>query len=75
MLQLVGSEGLGEDVGNLLINLNIPEFDFTPQDPLMHKVIMHLDVLCASMENGVLGQLQVANIVVVDRNRSGYFVS
>ena len=35
--------------------MNIPEFDFTAQDPLAYKVIMHLDVLHVSMEYEVLG--------------------
>ena len=36
-------------------------------------MIMHLDVLCASMEYGVLGQLHVADVVAVDQDLSWYF--
>ena len=55
VLQRVRPEGLGEDVGNLPIGSNILEFDLTVKDPLTHKVIMYLDVLCVSLEHGVLG--------------------
>ena len=55
VLQLVRSKGLCEDVDNLPIGTNILEFDSTAQDPLVHKVVMHFYVLCASMEYGVHG--------------------
>ena len=55
------------------IGSNIPRFDFTTQDPLAHKVIMHLDVLCASMEHGVLGQLHATNVVLVDRDQNRHY--
>ena len=35
----------------------------------MHKVIMHLDVLCVSMEHRVLGKLYAIDVVAVDRDR------
>ena len=70
VLQLVRSERLVEDVGNLPIGLNIPKFDFIAQDPLAHEVIMYLNMLCASIEHRVLGQLHTADVVAVDRNRS-----
>ena len=67
-MELVRSDRLGDDASHLSICLNIPEFDITAQDPLVHKVIMHFYVLRASMENGVLGQLHATDIVAVDRN-------
>ena len=73
MLQLVQSERLGEDVGDLPISSNISKFDFTAQDPLTHKVIMHLDVLSASMEHKVFGQLHAIDVVTIDRDRGRYF--
>ena len=72
-LQLVHSKCLREDDGNLSIGSNIQVFDFTAQDTLMHKVIMHLDVLCASMEHWVIGLLYATDIVVVDQDRSRHF--
>ena len=41
VLQLVQSERFGEDIGNLLIGVNIPKFNFTAQNSLTHKVIVH----------------------------------
>ena len=41
MLQLVCSECLGEDINYFSFGSNIPEFQFTIQDPLDHKVIVH----------------------------------
>ena len=68
MLQLVRSKRLGEEVRNLPIGSNILKFNFTAQDLLAHRVIMHLNVLCGSMEYRVLGQLHTANVVVVDQD-------
>ena len=51
--------------------MNIPEFDFTAQDSLAHKVVMHFYVLRASMEYGVLSQLHAIDVVTIDRDRIG----
>ena len=63
--QLVSSECLGEDVGNLPLRSNIPKFDFTAKDPLTHEVIIHLYVLSASMKYGILGELHVDHVVAI----------
>ena len=42
---------LGEYVGHLPINANILQFDFIAKNPLAHKMVMHLYVLGASMED------------------------
>ena len=73
VLQLVRPKGLGENVGNLPTNSNIPNFDFTAQDPLAHKVIMQFSILHVSMEYRVLGQLHATDVVAVHQNRSGNF--
>ena len=52
------------------IGSNIYEFDFTTQDSLELKVIMHFYVLRASMEDRVMGQLHVTDVVAVDRHQS-----
>ena len=66
MLQLVYSECLGENIGNLSIGSNITQFDFIFKDPLARNVIMYFYVLCASMEYEVLGELDVVEIVTID---------
>ena len=72
VIQLVRSERLGEDVGNLPIRLNILKFNFTAQNLLMHKVIVHFYVLCLSMEYGVLGKLYDAYVVAIDQDWGRY---
>ena len=67
--QLVQTKGLGEDVGSLPIRLNILQFDFTRKDTLLDEMIVHLDVLCSCVENGVLRELDAAEVVAVDRRR------
>ena len=69
MLQLVETKGLGEDVGVLPIHRNILKFDFTRKDTLTDKVIMHLNVLGPCVENGILRELDAAEVVVLDRRR------
>ena len=73
MLQLVRPKHFGEDVGHLSIGSSIPKFDFSDHEPLVYKVIVHFNVLRASMEYGVLGQLHVVEVVIADRNRSRDF--
>ena len=46
--------------------MNIPKFYVIAQYPLMHKVIMHLYVLCLSMENEILGKLYPTYVVATD---------
>ena len=36
---------------------------------------MHLDVLCVSMEHGVLGQLRIVDVVTLDQDGSQHFDS
>ena len=55
VLQLVRLEGLDENVGDLSIGVNILEFNFTTQDQVVHKMVMHFYVLRASMEVRILG--------------------
>ena len=71
LMQLVEVDRLGEDVGHLLISLNESPFNFTIEDTLAHKMIMHMYVLCASMEARVLGKLNTSHVVAINRNRVG----
>ena len=52
--QLVESKGLGEDVGVLPIRRNILKFNFTREDTLADKVVVHLNVLSLGVEDGFL---------------------
>ena len=52
--QLVETKGLGEDVGVLPIRRNISMFNFTGEDKIVDKVVVHLNVLGPGMEDGVL---------------------
>ena len=52
--QLVKTKGHGEDVGILPIRRNIRKFNFTREDTLADKVVVHLNVLSPGVEDGVL---------------------
>ena len=67
--QLVQTKRLGEDVGSLPIRRNIPKFDFTRKDTFTDKVVVHLNVLGSCVEDGVLRELDAAEVVAVDRRR------
>ena len=67
--QLVETKGLGEDVGVLPIRRNIRKFDFTREETLADKMVVHLNVLSPGVENGVRRKLDVAEVVIVDRCR------
>ena len=69
MSQLVETKGLGEDVGDLLICQNIRKFDFTREDTLADKMVVHLNVLSPGVEAGILRKLDVAEVVAVDCRR------
>ena len=60
---------LGEDVGVLPIRRNILKFDFTREDTLADKVVVHLNVLSSGVEDGVLHKLDIAEVVGIDRRR------
>ena len=47
-------KGLNEDVGILPICQNILKFDFTREDTLPDKILVHLNVLSPGVEDGVL---------------------
>ena len=41
------------------------KFDFSGEDSLVDKMIVHLDVLCSGVEEGVLRKLDVAEVGIV----------
>ena len=63
--QLVQTKGLGENVGVLPIHPNILKFDFTREDTLADKVVVHLNVLSPGLEDGVLRKLDATKVVIV----------
>ena len=69
MPQIVGTEGFGEDIGSLTICQKISKFHLTKNDSLSEKMVVHLNVLFPGVEDGVLGKLDVAEVVVVNRRR------
>ena len=48
------TKGLGEDVSVLPIRRNILKYEFTGEDTLAEKVVVHLNVLSPDVEDGVL---------------------
>ena len=69
MLQLVETKGLGKNVDVLPIRRNMLKFDFTREDTLTDKMVVHLNVLSPGVEDGVLRKLDVLEVVAVDRRR------
>ena len=72
--QLVQTKGLGEDVGSLSVRRNILKFDFTRNDTLTDKMLLHLNVLGPCVENEVLRELDVVEVVALDCRRIGHLL-
>ena len=47
------------------------KFNFTGEDTLTEKVVVHLNVLSSGVEYGVLRKLDAAQVVAIDRHRIG----
>ena len=69
MPKLVKTKGFGENIGNLPISRNMHQFDFTSEDTLTDKTIMHLNVLSPGVEYGVLRKVDAAEVVAIDHCR------
>ena len=67
--QPVETKGFGEDVGSVSICTNINEFDFTREDTIVDKMVVHLNVLSLRVEDGGFHKLYTAEVVAVDRRR------
>ena len=72
MMQLVQAKRFGEDIDDMPICWNIHKFDFTRENSLAEKVIMYVNVLHSGVEDGVLGELDVAEVVVIYHGRFGH---
>ena len=66
LTQLVETKGLREDVRSLPIFRNINSFDFTLEDTLTNKVVVHLNVLSPGVKDGALRTLDIVEVVKVD---------
>ena len=61
-------------MSSLSIRRNILKFHFTKNDTLMDKMIVYLNFLSPGMEDGVLRELDVVEVVAVDRRRIRHFL-
>ena len=69
MSQLIKTKGFGENISNLPISRNMHQFDFTSEDTLTDKMIVHLNVLGPGVEDRVLCKVDTAKVVTKDRRR------
>ena len=52
--------------------MNIAKFNLTTKDLLTEKMIVHLNVLCLGMKDGVSSELYVAYVFAIDQNQGRY---
>ena len=74
LTQLVETKGLREDVRSLPIFRNINSFDFTLEDTLTNKVVVHLNVLSPGVKDRGFHELDATKVVAVDRRRIGHLL-
>ena len=67
--KLVGSQGFHEDVDHLKIGDDMSKIDIPYNDPFPNEVVVHLNVLCLSIEYGVSSQVKAAKIDALDQKR------
>ena len=51
--------------------LNVLQVNISSQDAFSNEVVVHLDVLCPSMEDKVFGKLNTPHVVTITRNSVG----
>ena len=66
--ELLSSQGLGEDVCNLLLCADIDQVDVSSQNLLSNKVVMDLYVFGPRMEHWVPGQLDATKVFTIYDN-------
>ena len=54
--------------------MHILKYDFTRENTLADKMVVHLDVLSPCVEDGVLRELDAVEVVVVDHRRIGHLL-
>ena len=65
--KLVSPQSFCEDIGRLKIGNDMSKVDIPCDDPIPNEVVVHLDVLCPSMEDKVSSKMYTTEIVVVDQ--------
>ena len=57
LAKLVGLQSFCDDVGCLKIGVDVLKVDIPCKDTFSDEVVVHLNVLCSSMEDGVLSKM------------------
>ena len=67
MPKLVGPQSFREDVGCLKIGVDVLKVDIPSKNTFSDELVVHLNVLCLSMEDGVSSKMDIVEIVVVEQ--------
>ena len=70
MLKRTHSQRLGENVANLILGGEKTNLNFTVGNMLTNKVKIKLDMLGASMEDGIMGHVNGDEVVTPQGGRS-----
>ena len=63
--KLVSSKCLREDVNHLNVRVDVLKVDIPNQDTFSDEMVVHLDVLSSSMEDGVSSKVYTAKVSTV----------
>ena len=66
--KLVGSQGFHEDVDHLKIGDDMSKIDIPYNDPFPNEVVVHLNVLCLSVEDMVSSKMDTSEIVAAEQD-------
>ena len=66
--KLVGPQSFREDVGCLKIGVNVWKVYIPCKNKFSYEVVVHLNVLCPSMEDGVSSKMDTVEIVAVGKD-------
>ena len=62
----------GEDIGKLILRGDKTNLNLFLYNPVVNKVIIHLNMLSTSMENGIRGEIGSAKVITPNvRSREG----
>jgi hypothetical protein len=65
------SKGLGEDVGDVGVRLDVEELEDALRDPVADHMVFHINVLCPSVVHDVLRNTASSNVVNVGADGQG----
>ena len=65
--KLVSPQSFREDVGCLKIGADVLKVDIPYKDTFLDEVVVYLNVLCPSMEDGVSSKMDTTEIVAVEQ--------